>query len=349
MSVLYIASLQRASGKSTFAAGVISRLQSDGIETDYFKPVDLAAEEMLAEGGNIDLRRLLSLNAQEMTPVVRVTTKGELVPRLSVADQRAKVQAIAEVLAKKGVAVVEGFSSDTQADGLLTDPEILELLDGKVVLILRYDMEEISGAMRAGEERFGERLIGVVINRVPEEEVAKVRSRLESEAGQGKRVLGVLPESSILLGISVRQLAAALGGQILTCVERGGEVVENIMIGAITQNKSVDYYRRKAAKAVVARWDRPDQMLGAVEAAATCLVVTGGQPPLEIIRIRANDAGIPIIQVDDDTKTTVEKVDSLLGIAPFTERRKLEEVRAIMAARVDFEELYKRLELKVAV
>ena len=73
---------------------------------------------------------------------------------------------------------------------------------------------------------------------------------------------------------SVGELAKHLGGEIVNCPERSEELVENLMLGALSVDSGLDYFRRKTNKAVIARGDRPDLQMAALETSTKCLILS---------------------------------------------------------------------------
>ncbi|MGE5248554.1 MAG: DRTGG domain-containing protein, partial [Verrucomicrobiota bacterium] len=70
----------------------------------------------------------------------------------------------------------------------------------------------------------------------------------------------------------------------------------------------------------------------ALETDTVCLVLTGGVAPNEIILSRAREKGVAVLTVSEDTMTTVERFEKLLGRLRIREpekvRRGVETVRA---------------------
>lgn len=115
------------------------------------------------------------------------------------------------------------------------------------------------------------------------------------------------------LAISIRKLADILHGEILTSPEKSGDLVESIMVGAMTLDPAPLYFGLRTNKAVVTRGDRPDIQLAALETPTRCLVLTGGVKTLPIVVQRAGELGVPIILVDKDTTATLSAIEEGLS------------------------------------
>ena len=112
---------------------------------------------------------------------------------------------------------------------------------------------------------------------------------------------------------SVGELARHLEGEILNCPERSEELVENIMVGALSVDSGLDYFGRKTNKAVITRGDRPDLQMAALETSTKCLVLTSDIGPMPIILHRAKEKGVPIIAVKGDTMSVLKRIEEALG------------------------------------
>ena len=113
--------------------------------------------------------------------------------------------------------------------------------------------------------------------------------------------------------LSVGELAKHLEGEILNCPERSEDLVESLMVGALSVDSGLDYFGRKTNKAVITRGDRPDLQMAALETSTKCLILTGGISPMPIVLHRATEKGVPIITVKEDTTSTLKRIEEALG------------------------------------
>ncbi len=113
--------------------------------------------------------------------------------------------------------------------------------------------------------------------------------------------------------LSVGGLAKHLEGEILNCPERSEELIESLMVGALSVDSGLDYFGRRTNKAVITRGDRPDIQLAALETSTKCLVLTGNVVPMAIVLNRAKEKGVPIIVVKQDTISTLKRLEEALG------------------------------------
>ena len=87
------------------------------------------------------------------------------------------------------------------------------------------------------------------------------------------------------------------------------------------------YFGSKENVGVVVRGDRPDVQLAALQTdTVRALVLTKGIPPIEYVYYEANQRGIPVVVVPDDTAAAAAKLDSLLPLIEFDHEDKLKRV-----------------------
>ena len=113
--------------------------------------------------------------------------------------------------------------------------------------------------------------------------------------------------------VSIGELAEYVKGEILNCPEQSGELVENLMVGAMCVDPTPLYFNLKSNKAVITRGDRADIQLGALETSTKCLIITGGIKPIPSVMQRAEEAMVPVILVSKDTSATLADIENSLS------------------------------------
>ena len=358
MVTLYIPSTETFSGKSALCVCLARRMQRDGYRVGYMKPVSTG--ERLA-AGLVDedaefFKKTFGLPDAlvDMVPVgvtprtVEAILKGEdktdYVARLKTAFER--------VSAGRDVVILEGGCNFREGYlvGLPT-PEVGALLDAREVVVIKYndDLRVVDDALTA-QVRLGDSLIGVVINAVPRQRMPFVQEVLQPALERrGIPVLAVLPQERLLLAISVGELAEVLTGQILCGADQVDELVEHLMVGAMSVDAALTYFRRKPNKAVITGGDRPDIQLAALETSTKCLILTGNLRPSPIIMGRAEEVGVPMILVRQDTLTAVEVIERFFGKTRFHLAKKVERFGEMLDDRFDYDLLYEGLGLERAL
>lgn len=340
MVALYVVSSEEAVGKTTICAGIGKRLLGNGRKVGFLKPI--IAEGNPADGSNGDaafMKQILALSESADSLCPLVGGKGALADKVR--------KAYIEVSQNKDVVIIEGRCGQRPEDSLSkASYEIAEALKAKVVIVEGYS-SQISGARFIDSYKgFGGSLLGIVLNKVPGSQLKRVSDEISSRFKEaGINVLGILPEDRVLLALTVGQLAGYVQGEILNNAEKSAELVESLMLGAMSVDSGLDYFSRKANKAAVVRDDRPDMQLAALETSTRCLVISGSTPPTYSVRYRAEDKGVPIILTRSDTTTIVKSIEDALGKARFSQEKKLLRLTEITDQYLNLQPIYRGLGL----
>jgi len=331
LAALYVTSFEAGSGKTTICAGVGKHLLVDGKKVGFFKPIITEGGKPPIEGFDSDaefMKHILTLKQplDDICPVI--------------ADQRNLTDSIKKAYAKvsrgKEVVMVEG----------VYERGIVEALDARVIIVEAYSEELFKAKFIDKYKDFWEYLLGVVLNKVPRNQLQRVQEDLSAKFGKkGINILGVLPEDRVLFSLTVGELAEHIQGEILNCAEKSAELVEDFMLGAMTVDPGPDYFGRKANKAVVVRGERPDMQLAALETSTKCLVLSGDVSPIHTVLQGAEGKGIPIILAKGDTIATVVSIEQALGKTRFNHEKKLPRLAEIMGQQFNFQAVYKGLGL----
>ena len=93
--------------------------------------------------------------------------------------------------------------------------------------------------------------------------------------GRGIPVLGALPRTQDLAGVTVSELAEELGAELLTGTATDA-FVERFLVGAMGGDSALRHFRRTRNAALITGGDRSDIQTVALEASGVnCLVLSG--------------------------------------------------------------------------
>lgn len=354
MATLYVTSTETFSGKSALCAGIAKRLRRDGYNLGYMKPVSSGAR---LAAGLVDedaefFRQTFDLPdaMEDMVPIgiaprtVEAILRGEdetdFVGSLHSAYERVS-QGRDVVVLEGGCNLREGYLI-----GLPT-PEVARMLRAQALVVVKYndDLQILDDALTA-RTRLADLLVGVVLNAIPRQRMPFVQEIAKPALeARGIPVLAVLPQERLLLSVSVGDLVEFLSGQVLCCSDKMDELVEHLMVGAMSVDSALSYFRRKPNKAVITGGDRPDIQLAALETSTKCVILTGNLRPSPIILGRAEEVGVPMILVRQDTLTAVEVIERFFGKTRFHLEKKVSRFEEMLEDRFDFEHLYASLGL----
>jgi len=351
MKALYLTSVE-AAGKTALCLGIGKKLMQEGKKVGFFRPIRLS-DPGLTDGyrDTLFIKEALGLGEPLDTLSPIVISRRDLWQSLTTDTESFKQkleQAYNRASLKKETVIMEGLS-DLTIDKVATETcyQVTEALDSRAVIVLRYSRALAASKVAEVSQRLGQKLLGVVINFVPKPKIEQIKDDLETSfQKEGIKVLGVLPEERTLLGVSVAELAKALNGEIVTHPEAEGEIIENIMLGAMSPDPATDYFGRKANKAAIIRGERADMQLAALRTSTNCLVLTGNVPPSPIILNEAEIKRVPIIVVKQNITSTIAGIEEALKQTKFHSLKKLEKFSQILEENFDFQTLYRELGLK---
>ena len=225
--------------------------------------------------------------------------------------------------------VVEGSSGDPTADIRLA-----EKTDALVVLVCGYNDD-----VPAVAAPYGSRLAGVIINNVPVYRRNELDAQIAPQiTAAGIKLIGWLPEDRRLLAPTVDLVAEHLDGVLAVCPENKDRLIDNFLIGGLVLDWGPHYFGSQENVGVVVRGDRPDVQLAALQTdTVRALVLTKGIPPIEYVYYEADQRGIPIVVVPDDTAAAAAKLETLLPRIEFDHEDKLKRVVELIESHLDLD------------
>ncbi len=336
--------------KTTLAAAIGKKLLNAGKKVGYVKPL-----HVIEKGEKDDcpdavfMKKALELDASEVLCPIHISQE-DLWKSLSEDAENfgGKIKAACgKTAANRDVLLVEspgGVKGDKVAE--LAAVTLADKLSSKVIIVVCYSTGYRDQELIQFAKKLGDKLIGLIINRVPETKATALQKEAsEFLKNENIALLGVLPESRALLGISVAEIAAAIGGDLLTSPDKAGDLVENVMLGAMTPDSGRDYFNRLKNKAVVTRSERSDMQLAALETSVKCLIISGGKPTISVM-VKAEDKKVPIVVADGGIQDIVAGIERALSAAKFNNTGKLQAVTGLLEGRVDLKALNTALGLK---
>lgn len=348
MIALYLTSTSEAAGKSALCAALGRNLKAEGRKVGFFKPIAVLPEKASASGADKDtefIKQILALDETvDMLCPISLSTKD----LLATANEKEAAwlnkvkEAFAKVSRGKDVVLIEGVGGFKAGSGqALVANRTVEALGAKAILIVCYQGGLDASLIVTAAKSLSNRLLGVVINAVPQCRMESVKANLVSSLEKsGIKVLGALPEDRALLAVSVGELAEHLGGSILNSPESSENLVESVMVGAMSPDPAVSYLSLKENKAVVTRGDRPDIQLAALVTSTSCLVLTGDIKPLPNVLGHATEVKVPVVLVKEGTVPTMEALESVLEKAKFSHEKKVKRLEQLLEEYLNLDSIY---------
>jgi uncharacterized protein len=360
MKYLLIGSTRANSGKSATILGLGLKLQELGLKIGYSKPLGTFTSLNLPDVTNaVDadvefITQTLGLTPEYCRPTLVSLGRETVKNRLSGSDRTDYFSQLKECsqqqnqVALKGDLTLVEAPANTAEGALfgLNLEAISEALDAPFLLVIRYGSH-----MMVSKARFGDRLLGVVINDIPAAEYDTAQSILAPFLESlNIPVLAMMPENRILRSVSVQQLVEHLDATILYRSEQtdlADLMVEELKIGAMNVNSAQIFFRKSFNKAVVTASDRVDIQLAALETSTNCLVLTGAPMVSPETLQRASELEVPILSVNTDTLTTVGIIENSLGRVRLHEGIKVQCIQEMMDQHFNFNRLLALLQIQL--
>lgn len=343
MIPIYIGSTQEFSGKSMIAIGLGLKMKAQGLKVGYIKPFAKSPD-----GHSQSIKEVLDLKEPIETICPVVLTHDLFMQAVSgkVKSLEEKISSAFKKTAKEKDAVLIGGAGNL-ADGSMLNIsgiKITKLFKANVLLVERYKDSSTIDDILSAKECFGKNLKGVVLNFVPASGIDYVQKTIVPFLkSNGIDVFGIFPEEPILNSISVEEAREALNGDVICAKEKTNELIERLSIGAMDVDSAMRYFRKMPNKAVITGAHRTDIQLASLETSTRCLILTGGQMPNNIIVGRAENAGVPIMIVKDDTLSTVEKIERAIAMLHLSGKNKIEKARKMFDDRFEYDLFMKKV------
>ncbi len=343
---MLISSVDEYSGKSGFIMALGSILKDRGYRVGYFKPLGigrfigdkLVDEDALAIAETLKIDDPIDVICPVMIdkPYIEFVISADPVKIV-----RDISKAYEDIRQDKDVVLVEGALHYELGRALgLCDVSVASMLDIDDLMIVKFTEDSVIDRLLSAKSQFGEKLKAAIFNQVS----GYKRSYLESLAKSllaknGLDVLGMIPKDSLLAGVFVSEIASALGGRYLVEPEKD-YIIEQLLVGAMSPQSALGYFRKTKNCAVITGGDRSDLIMLALEIPnVKCLILTGNLEPPSIVVGKAEEKGIPMIVVAEDTLTTVEKTQSIFRKARIRGKEKIERMRELIEMFVNLDKL----------
>ena len=324
MAGIYIASTAPRAGKSlvTFSLGVM--LQKAGLSVGYMKPVGNIPqkhEELMGDADALVIQEVLGQNvpADVLTPVMLPQNLHGLAMSASGSNNGScleKICAAYELIsAGKDITLVAGTGAFPSA-GRFAEADgrtLVRELDLRVLFIERYTGLINFDELLYLKDALGDTQIGMILNDVPEREMRDVYKVLKPWLeGHGITVHGVLGHEPGLTAMRVSDLSYGLDGRIVAGNAHAARMVNGFLIGTMQVDNFMMHLRRREGCAVIVGGDRSDLQLAALHSHSPCVVLTGNITPSELIRSKAEEMGVTLIMVREDTYAVARSMSRIL-------------------------------------
>ncbi len=344
MVPLYFISNQPFSGKSSMCVGVSKILIEKGLKVGYMKPVGTLPTRVGGVTTDEDAQYISNIldsrdNLEDICPIVvtqQYHREGLKDDNFSKGFIERIEKSYKSINKGKDIVILEGAKSIKDGYFLgISSLKICEKLGAKAIMVVRYNTDIVDLILHS-RDVLGNCFGGVIINWLPRSQREYVEELVLPYLKKKKvDVYGYVLSDKILSSVSVREMADLLGGQIICAEDKADGLVETFMVGAMGQEQALKFFQRKANKAVITGGDRADVQLAALETDTRCLILTGNFQPSSVVLGRAEELGVPMVLVNYDTLTAVEKAGEIIGHVRFHEIKKIDKIVDVVREYID--------------
>ena len=307
-------------GKTAAALGIGLKLREKGLKVSYFKPIGFRRGTVKKDDDDVMLMRdvfELPFSSETVSPVTvnahYLTARfmkedKDLYPRIEKAFK--KCSEGYDVVLVDGS--IEPYVGHNQG---LDDFELATKLQTAALPIIRADddfhIDQNLLYMDIWKDNDIE-VIGTIFNNVSQTQWNKCNSIYKPLVEEkGFNVLGVMPCQVEISAPTVNEFFDILNGELIAAPDHMNRLVEDVVVGTMTIESALSYLRRAPNKALVTGGDRSDMALTALETSTSVIIFTGGLYPDVRVLSRAEEKGVPVILVHEDTFTTIENLQSV--------------------------------------
>lgn len=356
---LLVGSTRSGSGKSAAILGLTYHLQAKGYKIGYGKPIGTFTTKELPESAerieaDVEfIKQTLNLPPSLLRPTLLNLDRSALQRRLSgedKADYSTSLEEYKKII--EGDLVLLEAPANTAEGAIfgLSLQEMADHLDAPILLVMRFGSLLVVDHILIAKQRFGDRLLGVIINDIPEEQYETALEILHPYLEkQGIPVFALMPANRTLRSVSVSEIIEQLGARILCSpenVDLGKVMVEELKIGAMDVNSAQSYFRKSYNKAVITGSSRIDLQFAALETSTNCLILTGRPFISDDVAHKAKELGVPVLAVSKDTLSTVSIIEGCLGQVRLHEGVKVTSICEMMTQYFNFDRFLKLMDIK---
>lgn len=324
-------------GKTAVCLGIVLKARDEGRRVGYFKPVaNLAGVAGREDDDVLLMQELLQSKPEDVTVL---TASGYYLAKYKGDPdylRRGIVELYRSLVTRYDILVMEGPAWLQAMMSLGIDAfSLAKAFDASAVLTARVrdDLSVDQSLLVCDYIRTKQiPLAGVIFNNVPRQLLDKTRGVYRPLfEDRGFAVLGIIPEVLEISAPTVREVHNILGGELLEGEEGLDATVEDVLVGAMSADTALSYFRRTPNKVVITGGDRADIALAALHTNTSALILTGNLYPNVRVLAEASQKKVPVILVPYDTYTAIEKFHQV------TKKFKPTDVKAINLAKENFE------------
>ncbi|NVM01688.1 MAG: phosphotransacetylase family protein [Candidatus Helarchaeota archaeon] len=331
-------------------------LKKAGHKVGYFKPIGRKKEtstgKILQDSDTILMKTLLDLkeSLEDICPIL--LSREFILQVLSKEKRKETIQKIVDtferVSANYDIIIIEGQQRNQDMAVLgLCNPVFGKILQAKSLIITNGEEYSLMDDIFLQKEYFGlnkAELAGILFNNVSSHAIKTIRYEFIPviKNQTGLKTYGIIPIESKLISPTVEDVFKITGGSIIEADSKEArlKLVENLLIGAMSPENAIKYFRRTLNNCLITGGDRPDLLAAALETKQfNVLICTGNLYPPVTILVKAREYNVPVILVPYDTNTTARLLANAHGYISLENKEKIKLTQELIDKHVDWKGL----------
>jgi phosphate acetyltransferase len=343
---LYVTAMEPQSGKSVVALGVMELLKPRVERLGFFRPVIPSEPDPQLE--------LIRQRYEAEASYALTQEEASAIPAYEELRKRV-VEAYKALEPQCDFILCEGtdFTSATSALDYGLNADLANELGAPVLVVVKGTSPDATvaavQAARNSLKHKGCTIFGVLINRVPEEQVAAISARVEPQ--NGDEPVYVVPERAELAYATVGEVAEELDATVLAGTgDALNREVRDIRVAAMSVEHFIDDLVEGSL--VIVPGDRADILVASLASMVSPaiptvagVVVSGGYPLSDTLRRLLESAPFPVLETAQPVHVTAATVQSIRPLLRAESERKIATALGAFEAGVDSAELERRIAL----
>lgn len=247
MKNIFVAATGQHIGKTTSTLGIVSNLISHGYSVGYCKPVGqqhVNVDNTIADKDAVLFSKIIGFDIKPdiHSPVVLASgVTAQYIDNPENFDFGNRIQHASSELEKEyDIVVYEGTGHPGVGSVVdLSNATVAKMLESGVIMVVEGGIGSTIDRLNMSFSLFKEQnvpIIGVIINKVREDKIEKVRYYLEKKLEhQGIPILGILPYDKTLSFPIMATVCQAVHGNAILNGHKLGNQVEDIVAGSLVE------------------------------------------------------------------------------------------------------------------
>lgn len=320
MSYLFIGSTGDRAGQSLMAWAIGRRLLKNGLSVGFMKPFgthSVRKDGHLTDMDGLLFKEVLGLT-ESLDSICPFPASAEEWRQNTPDELMNKIRSLAHNLSTdKDVLIIMGskhifFDSPSSP---IPDTALISALEADCIIVNRFRKTSTSiYSILSVSSLLGEKIRGVIINRVPTEKMEGVRGQMiPSLVQKGIPVSSALPEAPLLSFLSLREIRDIIDGKLLCGDDRLGQPVGNMTVGSTDLKGELIIFKKVYNKIILLEPSSP--VVGAdklpSQRSVAGILLTGGRGPVPQLLQIAKKNNIPLMLVKQDCFAALERMEQV--------------------------------------